>query len=64
MLPETIYFVGRGHHGPENVESNWVYKDRYYWKSRFDAIARKHDLNDAEKIEYAAIVDLFCKIGK
>ena len=31
MLPETVYFVEHGHHGPEDVESNWVYRDRYYW---------------------------------
>ena len=34
------------------------------WKSRFPAIARKHNLTPKEKVEYNAIVDLFCRTGK
>ena len=34
------------------------------WKSRFPAIARKHNLTPKEKVEYEAIVDLFCRTGK
>lgn len=34
------------------------------WKKEFKNIAIKHNLTPEEKIEYEAIIDLFCKIGK
>jgi hypothetical protein len=56
-------------YGASNAKPGWLYIgcERHTfqeWEERFEAIARKHSLNDEEKIEYRAIVDLFVKIGK
>ena len=56
-------------HGATNSKHGWLkigclehtFAD---WKERFPAIARKHNLTLEEVVEYQAIVDLFCKIGK
>jgi len=34
------------------------------WQERFPAIARKHDLTEAEETEYRGIVDRFFREGK
>jgi hypothetical protein len=56
-------------HGASNAKPGWLYigcehQEFKDWKKRFPAIARKHQLTQAEKVEYKAIIDLFCKIGK
>jgi hypothetical protein len=62
FLPDS-----RGH-GCTNCKHGWLKigceeHTFTYWKEHFPAIARKHSLTPEEKIEYEAIVDLFCKIG-
>ena len=68
VKPILFLLDSRGH-GATNCKHGWLkigceehsFAD---WQSRFEAIARRHNLNDEEKIEYKAIIDLFCKIGK
>ena len=68
VKPVLFLLDSRGH-GATNCKHGWLkigceehpFAD---WVSRFDAIARKHNLTDEEKVEYRAIVDLFVKIGK
>ena len=66
--PVLFLLDSRGH-GATNCKHGWLkigceehtFAD---WKKRFPAIARKHNLTPEEVVEYTAIVDLFCKIGK
>jgi carbonic anhydrase/acetyltransferase-like protein (isoleucine patch superfamily) len=64
-----LYLLDSRNHGATNCKHGWIkigceehtFAD---WDKNFDQIAIKHNLTDAEKIEYRAIVDLFIKIGK
>jgi len=68
VKPVLFLLDSRGH-GATNCKHGWLkigceehtFKD---WKERFQAIARKHNLTDEEKVEYMAIIELFTKIGK
>ena len=64
-----LYLLDSRNHGATNCKHGWLkigceehtFQD---WDKNFDQIAIKHNLTDAEKIEYRAIIDLFIKIGK
>ena len=64
-----LYLLDSRNHGATNCKHGWLkigceehtFQD---WDKNFDQIAIKHNLTNAEKIEYRAIIDLFIKIGK
>lgn len=64
-----LYLLDSRGYGATNCKHGWLKigceeHTIAEWKERGPAIARKHDLTEAEKVEYLAIVELFCKIGK
>lgn len=64
-----LFLMDSRGHGATNAKPGFLYigcEQHSFedWKKQFKDIATKHRLNKEELIEYKAIVDLFCKIGK
>ena len=68
VKPVLFVIDSRGH-GASNCKHGWLKigcEEHSFaeWVERFEAIARSHNLNEVEKTEYRAIVELFRVAGK